>query len=63
MLKEHILYLRMTRVKMGTSKEKIRVFSSGVVCSVTLLLYDFTERVGFQSQRHRLCSSAAGIAS
>lgn len=48
---------------METSEAKMTVFSSDMVCSVTLLVYDFTERVGFQSQSHRFCSSAAGIGS
>lgn len=48
---------------METSEAKMTVFSSDMVCSVTLLVYDFTEHVGFQSQSHRFCSSAAGIGS
>lgn len=46
---------------MGTFKEKNKVLSSDVICLVTLLGYDFTEYVGFQSQKHRFCSYAVDI--
>lgn len=45
--------------KMGTQKSE--VLSTDTVCSVTLLVYDFTEYMGFQSQRCRFCSYAIGI--
>lgn len=44
---------------MGTQKSE--VLSTDTVCSVTLLVYDFTEYMGFQSQRYRFCSYAIGI--
>lgn len=46
---------------MGTYKENTKVLSSDMICSVTLLVYGFTEYMRFQSQKHRFCSYAVGI--
>lgn len=44
---------------MGTWKSK--VLSTDSICLVILLVYDFMEYMGFQSQRYRFCSYAVGI--